>query len=137
MTQLVKFTPFRELERFFDEDVFLPVFPRLHAPALDLYETEDEVVAEVSIPGMDPKQVSVEIENNMLHIHADKTEESEDTGRGYYRKEVRRGTFSRSIALPMEVDTDNVTATSENGIMRIVMPKSEKAKPKKVAVEVK
>ena len=137
MTNLVKFTPFRELDRFFEDDFLMPIIPRMHGPAADLYETDNEVVAEVSIPGMDPKKVSVEIENNVLHIRADESSEQEVKDRDYYRKEVRRGTFARSLALPVEVDAEKVSATVEKGVMKIVMPKSEKAKPKKVAVEIK
>ncbi|HYE22761.1 MAG TPA: Hsp20/alpha crystallin family protein [Verrucomicrobiae bacterium] len=137
MTQLVKYTPFRELERLFDDEFLMPVFPRMHTPAVDLYETENEIVAEVSIPGIDPKSINVEIENNVLHIRSEERSETEDKGRDYYRKEVRRGMFARSIGLPVEVDADKVSASSEKGILKIVMPKSEKAKPKKVAVEIK
>ncbi len=137
MTNLVRWEPFRELERMFDEDTFAPMFRTMRSPAVDLYETDNEVVAEVSIPGMDAKKVDVEIENNVLHIRSNDEQVSEDKGKDYYRKEVRRGMFARSIALPTEVDSDKVTATSEKGILKIVMPKSEKVKPKKVAIDIK
>jgi HSP20 family protein len=135
MTNLIQWTPIKELERIFEDDFSFPV--RMKAPAVDLYETENEVVAEVSIPGMDPKQVNVEIENNVLHIKSDEQEVREQKDKGYYKKEVRRGMFARSIALPVEVDADKVTAHSEKGILRISMPKSEKAKPRKVNIEIK
>lgn len=139
MGNLVRFTPFRELDRFFEDDFFMPVMGRMAArvPAVDLYETENEVVAEVSVPGLDPKKVSIEIENNVLHIRGEEEVEQENRDRGYYHKEVRRGSFTRSIGLPLEVDTDKVTAKCENGMLKVVMPKSEKVKPKKVNVEIK
>lgn len=137
MTHLIKWTPFREFDRIFEDDFFMPVASRLTAPAVDLYETDNEVVAEVSIPGVDPKKVNVEIENNVLHIKSDEEFVNEDKGKDYYRKEVRRGMFARSIGLPAEVDAEKVKAISEQGLLKIVMPKSEKAKPKKVNVEVK
>ena len=137
MTNVIKFTPFRDLDRFFDEDFMLPVLPRMSSPALDLYETDNDLVAEVSIPGIDPKKVNVEIENNVLHIKGGEDYEREDKGKGYYRKEVRKGNFARSLGLPIEVEADKVKAVCEKGIMKIVMPKAEKAKPKKVTVEVK
>ena len=137
MTNLIQWTPFRELDRVFEDDFFMPIASRLHAPAVDLYETDNDVVAEVSIPGIDPKKVDVEIENNILHIRSNEESVSEDKGKGYYRKEVRRGMFARSIGLPVDVDADKVKATSEKGILKIVMPKSEKAKPKKVSVDIK
>jgi HSP20 family protein len=117
MTNLIQWTPIKELERIFEDDFSFPV--RMKAPAVDLYETENEVVAEVSIPGMDPKQVNVEIENNVLHIKSDEQEVREQKDKGYYKKE------------------DKVTAHSEKGILRISMPKSEKAKPRKVNIEIK
>lgn len=135
MSQLVRFT--RDLDRMFEDEVFMPLVSRARVPAVDLYENDNEVVAEVSIPGLDPKQVTVEIENNVLHIRGEENEVIEDKQRDYYRKEVRRGTFARSLALPVEVDSEKVSASSEKGILKIVMPKSEKAKPKKIAVEIK
>jgi HSP20 family protein len=137
MNQVIKFTPFQELDRFLSDDFFMPVFPKIQSPAVDLYETDNEVVAEVSAPGIDPKKVQVEIENNVLHIRSEETDEKEQKGRDYYRKEVRKGMFARSIGLPVEVEADKVKASCEKGIIKIEMPKSEKAKPKKVAVEIK
>jgi HSP20 family protein len=106
-------------------------------PAVDLYETENEIIAEVSIPGMDPKKINIEIENNVLSIRSDEEVVSEDSSKDYYRKEVRRGTFDRSIRLPVEVDADKISASSEKGLLKIVMPKSEKAKTKRVTVDIK
>lgn len=137
MTNLVKFAPFREFDRMFEDDLFMPLVGRMQAPAVDLYETDNEVIAEVSIPGMDPKNVNVEIENNVLHVKGGDEQVVEDKQRDYYRKEVRRGTFARSLALPVEVDADKVTATHERGVLKVVMPKSEKVKPRKVAVDIK
>lgn len=137
MTNLVSWTPMRELERFFEDDFFMPVMSRTYAPAVDLYETYSDVVAEVSIPGMDPKKINLEIENNVLHLRSEDEEVKEDKGKDYYRKEVRRGMFARSIGLPVEIDADKVVATSEKGILKITMPKSEKAKPKKISIELK
>ncbi|MGE5393083.1 MAG: Hsp20/alpha crystallin family protein [Candidatus Saccharibacteria bacterium] len=137
MSNLVRL-PFRDLDRFFEDDFFMPVMGRLpKVPAVDLYETENEVVAEVSIPGMDPKKVAVEIENNVLHIRGEEAAETEDRSRGYYHKEVRRGAFARSLTLPVDVDPGRVTAESRNGMLKVVMPKSEKARAKKIDVEIK
>jgi len=136
MTNLIRFTPFRDLDRMFEDD-FFALSSAHRAPALDLYQTDNEVVAEVSIPGVDPKKVNVEIENNTLHIRGDEEQVIEDNQKDYYRKEVRRGSFARSMSLPVEVEADKVEARAENGILKITMPKSEKAKPKKVSVEIK
>jgi len=135
--RLVRWAPFRDFDKVFEEDWLMPAARHLRGPAVDLYETDNEVIAEVSIPGIDPKKVNVEIENNVLHIRMDEEQVIEDKNKDYYRKEVRRGMFARSLALPTEVDSDKVTATSEKGILKIVMPKSEKVKPKRVNIEVK
>lgn len=138
MSNIIRFTPFQEFDRFLDDDFFMPVWgKRGIAPAIDLYETENEVVAEVGIPGFDPKKVNIEIENNVLHIRGEEQQEVEDKDRGYYRKEVRRGAFARSVSLPTEVESGKVNATCEKGLLKIVMPKSEKVKPRKVNVEIK
>ena len=137
MTNLIRWTPFSELDRLFDEDAFLPMVNRFGGPATDLYETNDAVIAEVSVPGINPKDVNVEIENNVLHIRAEHTSESEDKSKDYYRKEVRKGSFARSFALPAEVDAEKVEANYEKGILKIEMPKTEKAKPRKITVDIK
>jgi HSP20 family protein len=135
MTNLIRFTPMRELERLFEDDFGFA--SRINSPQVNLYETDNEVVAEVSVPGMDPKKVNVEIENNVLHLRGEEQQVNEDKGKDYYRKEIRSGMFARSIALPAEVDADKVRATYEKGILKIEMPKSERAKPKKVTVDIK
>jgi HSP20 family protein len=137
MTNLIRWTPFGDLDRIFDEEPFLPMVNRFGGPATDLYETEDAVVAEVSVPGIDPKNVNVEIENNVLHVRAEQSSVVEDKGKDYYRKEVRRGAFARSFGLPAEVDAEKVKANYEKGILKIEMPKTEKAKPKKISVDIK
>ncbi len=137
MANLVRFTPFRELDRFFEDDFFMPIVGRMQSPEVDLYETDNEVVAEISIPGLDPKKINVEIENNVLHIKGGDEQVTEDKNRDYYRKEVRRGSFARSIALPTEVDAEGISAVCERGVLKVTMPKSEKVKPRKVEIEVK
>lgn len=136
-SNLVRWAPFRDFDKIFEEDWLMPAARHLRGPAVDLYETDNEVVAEVSIPGIDPKKVDVQIENNVLHIRSEEEEITEDKNKDYYRKEVRRGMFARSIALPTEVDSDKVSATSEKGILKIIMPKSEKVKAKKVNIDIK
>lgn len=137
MTNLIRWAPFRDFDKIFEEDWLMPAARHLRGPAVDLYETDADVVAEVSIPGIDPKKVDVQIENNVLHIRSEEEETVEDKNKDYYRKEVRRGMFARTIALPTEVDADKVTATSQKGILKIVMPKSEKVKPRKVNIDIK
>jgi HSP20 family protein len=140
---LVPWRPFGDFDRFFDppaggEDWFLPVAHRsgITEPAMDLYETEKEVVAEVSLPDIDPDKMDVTVENGILRISGSTEEEKTDEGKGYYRKEIRKGSFERIARLPSPVDEAAVNATYEKGMLKIVMPKkkTDKAKPKKIKV---
>jgi HSP20 family protein len=135
---MIRWTPFRELENFFDDmdDMFLPVARRgAFAPAMDVYEDGDNLVAEVSIPGLDPKDVDVTVENGILTIQGQTKAESEKREKGYYRREVRAGAFRRAVQLPLAVEGDQAKAIYEHGLLKITIPKAEHAKAKKISVE--
>ncbi len=124
---LIPYEPFREMEKLFgDDDWFLPVTKRESAPEMDLYETEDSIIAEVSAPGMNSEDLSVNISDGVLKIKGGKKEEVEDSDeeRGYYKKEIRKGTFERVVRLPSNVDEDNVKASYEDGILKVKIPKT-------------
>ncbi|MFZ5391021.1 MAG: Hsp20/alpha crystallin family protein [Patescibacteria group bacterium] len=122
-------------DRFFDE-VGLQSLSGF-VPALDVYQTKDEVVVESQLPGLDPKDVNIAIENDVLTIEGKFEKKTEVDERDYYRKEIRSGGFHRSVALPTAVDGDKAKAVYEKGVLRIQIPKEERAKPKTVKVEVK
>lgn len=127
---LIPYDPFKELDSFFDEDDwFFPVRSSQKAvPEMDVYETENSVVAEVSTPGMDPEDLSVKVEDSLLKISGQTEEESEESEeeRGYYRKEIKRGAFERAVRLPSNIDTDNIQAKHKQGILKIEIPKTER-----------
>jgi len=137
---IVRWTPFRELENMFDDDFLMPIAKRF-GPAIDIYEDGDNVVAEASLPGVDPKDVDVTVENDILTIQGQSKSEQEqklaDEQRAinYYRKEVRSGSFHRTVQLPYAVNGDQAKATYENGILKISIPKAEHAKAKKITIE--
>lgn len=137
---LIPWKPFTNLDQFFDdEEWFLPVFPRLEntKPAMDLYETEKEIVAEVNLPGFDPEKLEVSVENGMLKVSGKIDEEKENKDKGYWRKEIRRSSFERIISLPVPIKENEISAVYEKGILKITMPKA-KAEPKsKVQIKVK
>jgi HSP20 family protein len=137
---LIPWRPFSDLDKFFgDDDWLLPVFPRLDfvKPAMDVKETEKEVVAEVEIPGFDPEKIDVSVEDGVLRVKGSMDEKKEEKEKGYWRKEIRTGSFERMVRLPVAVKEDAVEATYEKGILKIVMPKA-KAKPSsKVKIQVK
>ncbi len=135
---LIPREPFKEIERFFgDDDWFLPVTRREKGPEMDLYETEEAIVAEVSAPGMGPEDLSVTVENNLLTVKGEKEEEKEDDEKGYYRREIRKGSFERCVRLPRGIDEEGVEATYEDGILKIQVPKTEKIEKTGKKVKIK
>lgn len=105
-------------------------------PPIDLSETADKVTVKAEIPGIDPKEIDISIQNDTLIIKGEKKEEKEEKGKNYYRMERRYGSFSRSIDLPASVDTNKVTAECKNGVLEITLQKKEEVKPKQITVKV-
>jgi HSP20 family protein len=137
---LIPWRPFFDLDKFFeDDDWLLPVFPRSEfiRPAMDVKETDKEVVAELEIPGFDPSKVEVSVENGVLRVKGVMDEKKEEKEKGYWRREIRRGSFERRVRLPVPVKENAVEATYEKGVLRIVMPKAEAKTPSKVKIQVK
>lgn len=122
-----------EIDRIFNDNFFFPTQNFL--PAIDIYQDADNVVAEVALPGMNPDDVEITIENDVLTLSGERKSENEVKREDYYCKEVRSGHFSRSIVLPMTVKGDETKAKYDKGILRITMPKEENVKPKRVQIE--
>ncbi len=103
---------------------------------LDVKEAGDEIVIEASLPGLDPKDIDVTIEDNLLTIKGTRDAERETKDGNYLIRERRRGTFYRALRLPNTVDTDKVEPVYEHGVLTLTLPKAEskKAKHLKVAV---
>ncbi|QQS20663.1 MAG: Hsp20/alpha crystallin family protein [Candidatus Moraniibacteriota bacterium] len=130
---IIHWSPMRELDRFFDEDVWARGF----APAVDIRQDKDNVIVDFQLPDIDPTKVSIMIENDVLTVSGASEEKSEVKREDYYRKEIHRGEFSRSIILPMKVEGDRADASYEKGLLTITVPKAEEVKPKRIAVNVK
>jgi len=105
-------------------------------PAIEAYETENDIVVRAELPGIDPNNVEITVAQDALTIKGEARSEQEDKRRNYYRRELRYGAFVRSLALPAGVQGDQAKASYKNGILEIRVPKSERAKPKTVKVEV-
>lgn len=143
---ITKWDPFREfstlrseMERVFDS--MLGRYPRervegLWAPLVDVEETKDNIIARIELPGMKKEEIKVTLMNNMLTISGERKHEAEEKGKTYYRIERAYGKFQRTIELPTEVMSDKAKATYKDGILELVVPKSEKAKEKEIAIEV-
>jgi len=137
---LIKWTPF--LGEFDDMDKMMSeMLPAVrgnqygYTPALDMYEDKDNVVIETQLGGIDPEKVDISIENNILTIKGESEKKSEVDDKNYYRKEIRRGSFYRTIAMPTKVDGDKATAINEDGILKITVPKAAEVKPKTIKIE--
>lgn len=93
--------------------------------AVDVSENDKRILIKAELPGLLEKDISVLLEDGVLHINAEKYEEREDEGREYYRKEIRSGSYSRSFQLPDAIDADAVSASFKDGILTVEVPKTE------------
>ncbi len=141
---IIPWKPFWDIERFFEEEwperwFEFPSVPMLRTPRMDIYETDGEVVAEVELPGVDQKNIDVEIKNNVLKVEAKAEEKKEEKGKGYYRKEMGTRYFRRQVSLPTEVIGEKAEAEYADGILKITVPKAKpkKAEEKKIKIKVK
>lgn len=147
MRDIVRWDPFRdlvsiqdELNRLFNRTFagFEPLRPSAVGawmPAMDVYETEDKLVAKVELPGIDPGDVEVSVEDGTLTISGRREFSSEVKEESYHRIERRYGAFSRAITLPPTVDPDRVEARFDKGVLTVEVAKTEKAKPRKIKVK--
>jgi len=150
---IVRWEPFRDLvtiqdrmNRIFD-DAFRGV-PRqgaaeedwalggTWAPAVDIFEHEGNLVLKAELPGIEPKDVDVRVENNVLTLRGERKFENEVKREQYHRVERAYGTFSRSFTLPNVVDTDKIKAEFKDGVLRVTLPQREEAKPKQITIAV-
>jgi HSP20 family protein len=106
-------------------------------PAVDIYETENELVLKADIPDVDPKNVGIQLENGTLTLKGERVFEQQKNGhRGFHRIERGYGQFVRAFSLPETVDGEKVKADYRNGVLTITIPKKEVAKPKTINVEI-
>ena len=137
--------PFGDIERTLDEmnrvfDIFegplgLRSMPRGAFPAVNVYETEDQYLLRADVPGVDPKDLDLSIAENTVTLTGKRDDVQEDVQ--YYRRERPVGSFSRTLTLAERVDADKVTADCKNGVLTVVVPKTEAAKPKSIAIKAK
>ena len=105
------------------------------APALDVSEKDNSFEIHVDIPGIESKDVDVQVLGNTVTISGSRKEEKEEKGKTFHRIERSSGSFSRTVTLPCEVNEKEVAAEYTSGVLSVILPKSESAKPKKVAVK--
>jgi len=137
----------RDFDSFFEfadsmfPDNMLGLYEGDWSPRLDVYENDDAYFVKVDVPGIDQKDIDMNITNNVLTIKGEKKSSSQDDaskrkGKRYQREERIYGSFHRTVPLPTPVETDNVDAKLKDGVLYVTLPKREEAKPKKISVNV-
>lgn len=135
MRQLIRWTPllepFEEMDKFFGNVGMQASL----TPAVDVYEDKDAIMVETPLAGVNPQDVNISIENDVLTIEGSMEKSSEVDEKNYYRKEVRQGAFHRSVGLPTAVKADSAKATFKDGVLKITVPKAEHVKPRTIKIE--
>jgi HSP20 family protein len=106
-------------------------------PAVDIYENNDSVVVKAELPGVERDQISVEVKDGILTLRGERKFEKEVKEESYHRIERSYGNFQRSFSLPVSVEQDKVTARFKDGVLEVILPKKEQARPKQIQVDVK
>lgn len=145
MTRIVRWNPFREMmdlrsefDRLFEETLSVPRLrwqPTSWGMDLDVAESEDSFVVTASLPGIKPEDIDVSLTNNVLTIRGEAKQDETIDEEQYHIRERRYGSFSRTITLPVQVNSDAVDATYENGVLKLEIPKAEEVKPKRISVK--
>jgi HSP20 family protein len=143
---IIRWDPFRDMvslrekmNRLF-EDVFTgrgddkELASSTWAPAVDIFETENELVMSAEIPGIDEKDIEIKLEDNTLTLKGERKFEKETKEENYHRIERSYGSFYRAFTLPNSVDLDKIHAEHENGILKITLPKRQELKPRNVKI---
>lgn len=138
---IIRWDPFREMTNF--EDQFNRLWRGLAEgrqrqeswlPAVDVFDTKDAVVLKAELAGMNPDDIQIEVEDNVLTIKGERKFEEKVEEERYYRVERRFGSFQRSLALPQGVRPEDISANYEDGILEVRVPKAEEEKPKRITV---
>jgi len=132
--------PFASLRVFEDAVTRMLSEPRTArpwSPAVDIYETENELVLKADLPDVKLDDIDVRVENETLTIKGERRFEQQENSKGFQRIERSYGTFVRSFSVPATVETDKVAADYRDGVLTVTLPKKEAAKPRQVKVAIK
>ena len=117
----------------FDEEVSLASWK----PTVDIYDTDDAIILNVELPGVDKEKVTVDIKDNVLTLRGERSIDKEIKEENYYRRERSFGLFNRCFTLPITVNPEDIKATYKNGILTVEVPKPKEKKPKQITIDVK
>ncbi len=143
---VIKYDPFRELRGLHDEmnRLFTGVVPTVQAqgefnrgawsPSVDIYEDQEKLFVEAELPGMNRDDFELSVENNVLTLKGERKFEKKTEGDNYHRVERSYGSFTRQFTLPQTVTAEGATADFDNGVLRVVLPKREETKARKIEI---
>jgi HSP20 family protein len=146
MSNLIRWEPARDfmtlreaMDHLFDDAFTRPLTLRdgWSAPAIDMYQTDDEIVVKAALPGFKTDDVQINITGEVLTIKGEVKQQEEKQERAWHIREQRWGSFERSIALPTDVTADKAKAEFENGILTVTLPKAEEVKPRVINIKAK
>jgi HSP20 family protein len=147
MSNLTRWEPVREMmtlreamDRLFDDAFTRPLSLReggWSAPAIDMYQTDNDVVVKAALPGFKAEEVQINVTGEVLTIKGEMNREEEQQEKAWHIREQRWGSFERSVALPTDVVSEKAQADFDNGILTITLPKAEEVKPKTITVKAK
>ncbi len=147
MSNLTRWEPVREMmtlreamDRLFDDAFTRPLNLRdggWSAPAIDMYQTDDDVVVKAALPGFKADEVQINVTGDMLTLKGEMKHEEDKQDKAWHIREQRWNTFERSVTLPTDVKADKASADFENGILTVTLPKAEEVKPKTITVKAK
>lgn len=146
MSNLTRWEPMHDMvtmrdfvDRFFNEPFFSrrSLLDRFDAPAMDMYETENEIVVKAALPGVKSDDIQISVTGDVLSIRGEVKKDEEVKNADYQMRERSYGAFSRSIPLPTPIVADRAKAEFENGVLTLTLPKAEEVRPKTIAVKAK
>lgn len=147
MSNIIRWEPAREMmtlreamDRLFDDAFTRPLSlsgSNWSIPAVDMYQTDNEVVVKAALPGIKADEVQINVTGEVLTIKGETKQENETKEKAYHIREQRWGAFERSLVLPTEVVADKAKADFENGVLTITLPKAEEVKPKTINIKTK
>ncbi len=104
------------------------------SPAVDIYETESEIIVQAELPGMERKEIELSLENNVLTLKGDRRFEKEGKDENYHRIERSYGSFTRAFSIPAMVNEEEIKADYKEGVLAILLPKKERARSKQIEI---
>ncbi len=134
---LIKYGPFANLDRFLDDSLLTPSRRYGWDMAVDVFEAKDQVTVKMSLPGINPDDLDLSLDDHLLSISGERKEEHEVDDKEYYSKEIRRGSFLRVVELPTTVDATRAEASYADGLLCIVFPKLPTQERKGIKISVK